>query len=98
MTWAICSATPLGAAEEATAREIVAAAGDLAHVWAEASLTVTPPVPAADLDGDGVVAMPDLLIVLAAWGPCWAGPCPADLDGDGGVGLGDLLAVLAAWD
>ena len=77
---------------------IVAAAGDLAHVWAEASLTVTPPVPAADLDGDGVVAMPDLLIVLAAWGPCGAGPCPADLDGDGGVGLGDLLAVLAAWD
>ncbi len=76
---------------------LVVEAGDLAHAWVEASLTVNDPAPAADLDGDGVVAMPDLLIVLAAWGPCGAGPCPADLDGDGAVGLGDLLAVLAAW-
>ena len=50
----------------------------------------------ADVDGDGIVGITDLLAVLAAWGPCNA--CPADVDGDGTVGITDLLAVLAAWD
>ncbi len=52
-----------------------------------------------DLDGDGVVGVLDLLILLAAWGPCSAppAPCPADLDGDGSVGVGDLLIQLANW-
>lgn len=57
-------------------------------------IPIVAPVP-GDLDGDGVVAMPDLLGLLAAWGDC-AG-CPADFDGDGAVGLSDLLAVLANW-
>ena len=26
---------------------------------------------AEDLNGDGVVSVPDLLILLAAWGACW---------------------------
>ncbi len=50
----------------------------------------------ADVDGDGIVGITDLLAILAAWGPCNA--CPADVDGDGTVGITDLLAVLAAWD
>jgi hypothetical protein len=50
---------------------------------------------AADLDGDGSVGIADLLILLAAWGPCPG--CPADLDGDGSVGITDLLQLLAAW-
>ncbi len=34
-----------------------------------------PPIPPtdlcpADIDGDGLVGVPDLLILLAAWGPC----------------------------
>jgi hypothetical protein len=49
----------------------------------------------ADLDGDGEVGVPDLLAVLAAWGPCPG--CPEDLDDDGMVGASDLLAVLSAW-
>jgi probable HAF family extracellular repeat protein len=49
----------------------------------------------ADVDGDDAVNVPDLLAVLAAWGPC-AG-CPEDIDGDGIVGIDDLLAVLQAW-
>ncbi len=54
------------------------------------------PIPCpADLDGDGSVAVTDLLAMLAAWGPCAS--CPADLDGDGSVGVIDLLALLAAW-
>jgi len=51
----------------------------------------------ADLDGDGVVDTADLLILLAAWGPC-SGECVADIDGDGAVGTTDLLALLAAFD
>ncbi len=52
-----------------------------------------------DIDGDGVVAVPDLNILLAAWGPCPPPPacCPADLDGDGVVAVPDLNILLAAW-
>ncbi len=52
-----------------------------------------------DLDGDGVVGILDLLILLSNWGPCPdpPAPCPADLDGDGNVGILDLLALLANW-
>lgn len=53
----------------------------------------------ADLDGDGEVGFGDLVILLAAWGPCPGGgdPCAADLDGDGEVGFADLLELIAAW-
>lgn len=58
------------------------------------------PVNDPDVDGDGTVGVQDLLLVLAAWGPCPPDPdpCPADLDGDGVVGVTDLLFVLGAWD
>lgn len=46
----------------------------------------------ADLDGDGLVGVGDLLTLLAGWGT----PA-ADLDGDGTTGVGDLLTVLSAW-
>jgi hypothetical protein len=49
----------------------------------------------ADLNGDGMVAIADLLELLASWGPC-AG-CDADIDGDDEVSITDLLALLAAW-
>ncbi len=49
-----------------------------------------------DLDGDGAVGFTDLVMLLAAWGPCGV-PCAADLDGDGAVGFTDLLALLASW-
>ncbi len=51
-----------------------------------------------DINGDGVVGVTDLLILLAAWGPCGdLGGCTADLDGDGAVGVADLLELLANW-
>ena len=52
-----------------------------------------------DLDGDGVVGVLDLLILLAGWGPCPDPPdaCSADLDADGFVGILDLLTLLANW-
>ncbi len=48
-----------------------------------------------DLDGDGTVAVPDLLTLLGAWGTDPGGP--PDFDGDGTVGVSDLLQLLAAW-
>ena len=51
-----------------------------------------------DLDGDGVVGVLDLLILLSNWGPCDdCGNCPADLDGDCTVGVTDLLILLGNW-
>lgn len=48
-----------------------------------------------DVDGDGMVAVPDLLALLAAWG---SNPMhPADFDLDGTVAVPDLLTLLAAW-
>ena len=55
---------------------------------------LTPDCP-ADLNGDGVVDVLDLLAVLAVWGPCPG--CPEDINGDGVVNVLDLLEVLAAW-
>ncbi len=51
-----------------------------------------------DLTGDGTAGVPDLLMLLSAWGECAdLGACDADLDGDGSVGVPDLLVLLAAW-
>lgn len=49
----------------------------------------------ADLDCDGQVRVPDLIILLAAWGetPGHA----ADFDGNGEVRVPDLIVLLAAW-
>jgi trimeric autotransporter adhesin len=60
--------------------------------------SLEPSGPLGDLNGDGVVDVSDLLILLAAWGPCPpSGDCPADLDGDGVVGVSDLLILLENW-
>ncbi len=51
----------------------------------------------ADLDGDGLVGILDLLLLLAQFGTC-QGPCWADMDHDGAVGVTDLLVLLSNWD
>jgi hypothetical protein len=48
-----------------------------------------------DLDGDGAVAVTDLLALLAAWGTDPGGP--PDFNGDNTVSVVDLLQLLAAW-
>ena len=51
-----------------------------------------------DLDGDAVVGVPDLLSLLASWGPCPPKEdCPADFDNTGDVGVKDLLFLLGNW-
>ncbi len=49
----------------------------------------------ADLNIDGFVSMPDLLLLLGAWGS----PLEAwqDVEGNGLVGIGELLRLLGAW-
>jgi hypothetical protein len=52
----------------------------------------------ADLNGDGVVDVLDLLILLDNWGTCQeCGDCPADLNNDCAVDVLDLLLLLDAW-
>ena len=48
-----------------------------------------------DFNGDGVVGVKDLLLLLGAWGPNKGHP--ADIDGDGVVGVKDLLELLGNW-
>lgn len=57
----------------------------------------------ADINGDGVVNVADLLAVITAWGACPTPPtaCPADISpvpaGDGQVNVADLLLVITSW-
>ena len=48
-----------------------------------------------DLNGDGIVDLADLGILLADFGCVAPGPCPGDLDGDGDTDLADLGILLA---
>lgn len=51
-----------------------------------------------DIDGNGVVDIDDLFILLADWGACDdPEDCPADLDENGVVDIDDLFILLAAW-
>ena len=53
---------------------------------------------AGDLNGDGVVASPDLIEVLLGWGACSDGAgCAGDANFDGTVDISDLVVVIANW-
>jgi len=47
-----------------------------------------------DLDGDGQVAVSDILLLIGGWG---GNDSTQDLDGNGVVCVGDLLLIIAAW-
>lgn len=49
-----------------------------------------------DINGDGVVDVIDLLMIISAWGPC-SGDCAEDLNGDGVVDVGDILQLISYW-
>lgn len=56
------------------------------------------PLQTADLNQDGSVGVVDLLLLLAAWGPCQdCESCFAELDDDCNVGVSDLLLLLGQW-
>ena len=50
---------------------------------------------AEDIDGDGIVAVADLLIIIGDWGSCSG--CAGDINSDGVVNVEDLLSLIAAW-
>ncbi|HVP73439.1 MAG TPA: hypothetical protein VMS30_06840 [Phycisphaerales bacterium] len=49
----------------------------------------------ADINGDGVVDVNDLLTVITNW--LAVGPNPGDINGDNIVDVNDLLAVVSTW-
>jgi hypothetical protein len=55
------------------------------------------PTCAADVNGDSLVDVQDVLAVIGQWGACPDGGCPADVDQDGEVDADDLMAVVIAW-
>jgi hypothetical protein len=48
-----------------------------------------------DIDGDGLIGIPDVLSIIEHWGIC--PNCVSDLDHDGEVGIIDLLSLIALW-
>ena len=68
-------------------------------VWTDSSTTCSDNSPCqmncqADLNGDGVVNVSDLLQVVGDWGLQGGS---SDIDGSGVVDTGDLLSVIAEW-
>jgi hypothetical protein len=62
----------------------------------ELSVTVDDAGNPADINGDGLVDVQDLVAVILAWGPC-PPTCPEDVDGDGFVAVTDLVEVILNW-
>jgi hypothetical protein len=58
-------------------------------------LAVSDSTCAGDVNGDSVVNVNDLLVVINQWGPC--GGCSGDTNGDGVVDVTDLLTVINGW-
>ncbi|MAB81952.1 MAG: hypothetical protein CMJ24_00765, partial [Phycisphaerae bacterium] len=52
----------------------------------------------ADINGDGIVNVQDLLNVIADWGCTAPESCLADINGDGTVNVQDLLLVIGDWN
>ncbi len=55
------------------------------------------PADCADEPNDALVAVPDLLALLGAWGGPQTPGTTCDIDGDGVIAVPDLLALLGAW-
>lgn len=69
---------------------------DGVKITAEGLACVNPePQCVADVSGDGVVDVLDMLQVLGSWGACQG--CAADINGDGAVDVMDMMEILSAW-
>ncbi|MHC4991832.1 MAG: hypothetical protein ACYTGC_12710, partial [Planctomycetota bacterium] len=52
-----------------------------------------------DINGDGMVDVDDLVLLILAWGPCPVPPaeCPADINDSGMVDVDDLVLLILNW-
>lgn len=51
-----------------------------------------------DVNGDGIIDVQDLMLIIGGWGGCPNGSmCIGDVNGDGVVNLNDLLALMELW-
>ena len=57
-------------------------------------IIINPPIP-GDANGDGMVGILDVLVVIADWGPCDG--CSGDQNGDGQASILDILLIIANW-
>jgi hypothetical protein len=73
------------------------ASNDCSGIGTSFTLTVTGGPCFGDLDGDNVVGLADLAILIANFGLSPADPADGDLDDDDDVDLGDLALLLAAY-
>ena len=65
-------------------------------IFGEEDIVIINPPVTGDLNGDSVVNIDDLLVVIGAdWGPCSG--CAADANGDGFVNIDDMLMVISNW-
>jgi len=62
---------------------------------AAALAMVVPTMPSPDLNGDGLVDVVDVTLLIGAWG---AGDSPFDLDESGTVDVGDLVILISHWN
>jgi hypothetical protein len=60
-------------------------------------ITIVIPPCDGDINGDGVVNVNDMLMIIAFWGPASPAFPAADVDHNGAVNVSDLLAVIANW-
>jgi uncharacterized membrane protein len=64
----------------------------------EAWLARLTPICAADLNGDGAVNVPDVMMLFGAMGPCdTCAECLADINGDCTVNTADFNALIGNW-
>ena len=68
-------------------------ASEAFEVDASDELIIEPACP-ADINGDSIVGVNDLLEVVGFWGE---ENVPADINGDGDVNVTDLLLVVSMW-
>jgi hypothetical protein len=54
-----------------------------------------PPQP-ADLNGDGIINIGDILVLIGNWG-CLADDCAGDINGDGITNINDLLMLIGLF-
>jgi len=50
-----------------------------------------------DLSGNSIVDVPDIIQLIADWGPCEDTCCPSDLNRNGSVEVNDIIEIISAW-